>query len=32
MNSDKKNDLRTVLKFMRIIDRHCYESLGISEN
>ena len=32
INSDKKNDLRTMLKFMPIIDRHYYESLGISEN
>ena len=31
-NSDKKNDLRTMLKFMPIIDRQYYESLGISEN
>ena len=31
VNSGKKNDLRTMLKFMLIIDRHYYESLGISE-
>ena len=32
INSDKKNDLRTMLKFMPLIDRHYCESLGISEN
>ena len=32
INSDKKNNLRTMLKFMPLIDRHYCESLGISEN
>ena len=32
INSDKKNNLRTMLKFMPIIDCHYYELLGISEN
>ena len=32
INSDKKNNLRIMLKFMPITDCHCYESLRISKN
>ena len=32
VNPNRKNNLRTILKFMSVIDRHYYKSLGISEN